>query len=78
APAAARVIGAALPWVPCLAEALPFDLPTVLAMAEGSSLIAGANHVREGIVVKPINERTDSEVGRVCLKVVSNGYLERA
>ena len=78
APAEAKEIGASLPWVPCLAEAFPFDLAAVLAMAEGPSLIPGANHIREGIVVKPIKERTDLEVGRVCLKIVSNGYLERA
>ena len=28
--------------------------------------------------VKPIQERTDPIVGRVCLKVVGNSYLERA
>ena len=55
-----------------------FDLDAVLVLAEGNSLVPGANHMREGIVVKPIKERTDPEVGRVCLKVVSNAYLEKA
>ncbi len=75
--AEARQIGAALPWVPLLSESTSFDLETILALAEGKSLIAGATHIREGIVVKPLLERTHPEVGRVCLKVVANGYLER-
>lgn len=78
APAEARELGATLPWVPVLERAFPFELAAVLVLAEGPSLIPGAQHVREGIVVKPLVERTDSEIGRVCLKVVSNGYLERA
>lgn len=75
--AAARRLGASLPWVPLISEATPFDLETILALAEGASLVDGANHIREGIVVKPLHERTHPEVGRVCLKVVANGYLER-
>lgn len=67
-----------LPWVPRLATTLPFSLETVLALAEGHSLVPGANHIREGIVVKPLVERTSLEVGRVCMKVVSNAYLEKA
>jgi hypothetical protein len=54
-----------------------FDAERVFALAEGPSLIPGANHLREGIVVKPMRERTDLEVGRVCLKVVSNAFLEK-
>lgn len=40
APAEAREIGATLPWVPCLAEAMPFDLAAILELAEGPNLIA--------------------------------------
>lgn len=67
-----------LPWVPLIESRFPFDLQTILAMAEGPSLIAGAKHVREGIVVKPMQERWHESIGRVNLKVVGNGYLERA
>lgn len=67
-----------LPWVPTIAAGIPFDLDQVLALAEGPSRVPGADHVREGCVVKPMHERTDPKVGRVCLKVVGNGYLERA
>lgn len=73
----ARDLAPDLPWVPTVADGIPFDLETVLALAEGPSLVPRANHVREGIVVKPLVERTSLEVGRVNLKVVGNGYLER-
>ena len=70
----AREIGIGLPWVPHVANLL-FDMEAVVALAEGPSLVKGADHVREGVVVKPLKERTDPEIGRVQLKVVANGYL---
>ncbi len=66
-----------LPWVPRVAANMPFDADRVFALAEGASLIPGADHLREGIVVKPMEERTDLDIGRVCLKVVSNAFLEK-
>ena len=36
-----------------------------------------ADHVREGIVIKPLTPRTDSKIGRVILKVISEEYLMR-
>lgn len=80
APVEARALSTpfGLPWVPTIAEAVPFELERILELAEGPSLVPGADHVREGCVVKPVVERTDPTVGRVCLKVVGNGYLERA
>jgi RNA ligase (TIGR02306 family) len=66
-----------LPWVPLIGRE-PFRLSRVLELAEGNSLVPGAAHVREGCVVKPVRERTDPEIGRVILKVIGNGYLERA
>ncbi len=76
-PVEARELGRALPWVPVIAYGVPYDLDQMLVMAEGESLIPGAKHVREGCVVKPMAERTDPLVGRVCLKIVGNGYLEK-
>ncbi len=32
-------------------------------------------HMREGVVVKPLHERTDPKLGRVVLKYVSDLYL---
>ena len=36
-----------------------------------------ADHIREGVVVKPVTERFHQAVGRVILKVVGAGYLEK-
>ncbi len=74
----AREIAPELPWVPTIADGLAFDLEAILALAEGPSLIPGAGHLREGCVVKPLLERADMRLGRVCLKVVGNGYMERS
>lgn len=67
-----------LPWVPVLEHAAPFDFDRVCELAEGRSLVPGADHVREGVVVSPLAERYDPVVGRVKLKWVGAGYLERA
>jgi RNA ligase (TIGR02306 family) len=79
APIAARELSTpfGLPWVPTISEGIPFELEQILELAEGPSLVPGADHVREGCVVKPVVERTDPTVGRVCLKVVGNSYMER-
>jgi len=73
----ARKIGAELKWVPIVYEG-PFNEANLKKLADGKSLIPGADNIREGIVVKPQVERTDPEIGRVQLKLVSNEYLERA
>jgi RNA ligase (TIGR02306 family) len=65
-----------IPVVPLVAVT-NFNIDIILSIAEGQSLIPGANHTREGVVVKPIEERTDLEIGRVILKCVSLGYLTR-
>jgi len=71
-----------VPTVPVVAGdprfGFSFDLDAVLALAEGPSLVPGADHVREGVVVRPLGERTHPAIGRVMLKIVGNGYLERA
>ena len=65
-----------VPQVPVLAT-MPFGFDAVCALAEGPSMMPGADHVREGCVVKPLTERWDEHIGRVCLKVVGAGYLEK-
>ena len=55
----------------------PFDEKLIYEMAEKDSSWPKANHMREGVVVVPEIERTDPEIGRVLLKVVSNRYLEK-
>lgn len=67
-----------LPWVPTLYVG-PYAWSMVEALAEGPSMIPGAAHVREGCVVKPLVERGNDVVGgRVNLKVIGNGYLEKS
>lgn len=75
-PLSARVEASTLPWVPCLTR-MPFSLDAILAQAEGPSLLSGAGHIREGCVVKPMQERRDDLVGRVCLKAIGNDFFLR-
>jgi RNA ligase (TIGR02306 family) len=56
---------------------MPFDFEKLQKLADGPSLILGANHMREGIVIKPIKERRHYKLGRVMVKMVSNAYLEK-
>jgi len=63
--------------VPCLGI-MSFDVEKFKTLADGNTLVPGANHIREGIVIRPIKERTDPHLGRVILKVVSNAYLEKS
>ena len=66
-----------IPTVPLISIGEPLDKSKVLELAEGQSLFKGANHVREGVVVKPMIERQSDEIGRVILKIVGNGYYEK-
>lgn len=51
--------------------------PELISLSEGKTTIAGASHVREGIVIKPVVERNDPHFGRVILKLAGEGYLTR-
>lgn len=46
-------------------------------LCEGKSTYPGAKHIREGIVIRPLVERHDDRIGRVCPKLVGKGYLLR-
>jgi hypothetical protein len=46
-------------------------------LVDGKSQVLGANHIREGIVIRPCKERHVAGLGRLQLKVVSNNFLER-
>jgi RNA ligase (TIGR02306 family) len=64
-------------WVPLIYRG-PFDGKMLLEMSDKlNSQWPVANHLAEGLVVKPIKERYSNKVGRVQLKMVSNRYLER-
>lgn len=59
-----------VPCVPFLSQ-LSYNFDDITKLAEGKTLIKGADHVREGCVVKPLQERFHDEVGRVILKVIN-------
>lgn len=65
----------ALPLVPVLYRG-PWS-PELRSYAEGPSTVPGANHVREGMVVRPVKERWDDRIGRVILKIHGESYLTR-
>jgi len=56
----------------------PYSFDKMKELSSGKSLLAeqnGVDHIREGIVVQPIKERTNEKLGRVILKFVSDDYL---
>ncbi len=61
--------------VPVVAS-IPFNLDTIKKYSEGNTLLMEDNaHIREGVVVKPLQERRDPKLGRCILKYVSDQYL---
>lgn len=54
----------------------PFDKELLAEKATGNSMVPGAGHIREGVVTKPIHERSARGLGRIQLKLVSNKFLE--
>jgi RNA ligase (TIGR02306 family) len=65
-----------IPYVPVLFDG-PYDRDHMLALADGNTLVGGAAHIREGIVIHAVNERNDEKAGRAVLKIVSDAYLEK-
>lgn len=55
----------------------PYNLDTIKTLADGLSTVSGANHIREGVVIRPCSERHVRGLGRLQLKVVSNKFLEQ-
>lgn len=47
----------------------------LLQLADGKSVMSGAGHIKEGIVIKPIIEKADPAIGRVIAKHISEKYL---
>lgn len=73
----AEVESRGVPVVPLIHPSLPYSLESLAELAEGPSFVPGANHVREGVVVKARHERWHQSIGRVILKLVGAGYLEK-
>jgi RNA ligase (TIGR02306 family) len=53
----------------------PYSVEAVRAVSGGATTIGDGGHIREGVVVRPVIERTDPKVGRVILKYLSDEYL---
>lgn len=52
--------------------------PECLAYTRGKETISGKEaHVREGIVIRPVKERYELDIGRVILKSINEDYLLR-
>ena len=66
-----------IPTVPLLYRG-PYDRDLIKGLAEGKTTWTGsADVLREGCVVVPERERYDRHVGRIALKCVGAGFLER-
>jgi RNA ligase (TIGR02306 family) len=63
-------------WVPTLYRG-PFNLDIVKSFVDGPSVVSGAKHIREGIVIRTARERHQRGVGRCQLKIVSNLFLDK-
>lgn len=65
-----------IPIVPSLA-CIPFSLHGIKELSEGKTTLLPEEtaHIREGVVVKPIRERTHPKLGRCVLKYLSDTYL---
>ncbi len=55
----------------------PFSREVMYSHTDGKTVIGGGVHIREGVVVTPVQERRDDMIGRVILKSVSGDYLTR-
>jgi RNA ligase (TIGR02306 family) len=66
----------ALERVPVLYRG-PFSTAVMSEHTNGSTVLGGAAHIREGVVITPVVERRDDRLGRVILKSVSPDYLLR-
>ena len=64
-------------FVPCLYRG-PFSKEVLAKYTDGKETASGTGaHMREGVVVRPAEERRHNEIGRVILKSVSEKYLLR-
>lgn len=51
-----------------------YSIDKIKELSIGNTTLGG-DHIREGVVVKPLRERTDPKTGRVILKYLSDEYL---
>lgn len=62
-----------VPTAPLVAQG-PFEFDQIAALAVRNTQLGSG--IAEGVVVKPLDGRTDSTFGRVMLKVINPAYLE--
>lgn len=55
----------------------PYNAEEIKKLVDGKTTVPGANHIREGVVVRPVPEQSVTGLGRLHLKLVSNAYLEK-
>lgn len=55
----------------------PYSHEIVETFISGRSFIEGADHIREGVVIKPVNGRFNDKFDRLILKAVSPEYLSK-
>ena len=55
----------------------PFSRAVMYEHTDGRTVVGSGAHLREGVVVVPLAERRDDQIGRVILKSVSGDYLTR-
>lgn len=65
-----------IPTAPRLYEGV-YDLERIIALSRGNTNINGAEHIREGLVVKCIKEESQPRVGRLIFKYINDDYLIR-
>ena len=54
-----------------------FDMEAIKKLVDGQSMVEGAKHIREGVIINAAEERHVRGLGRLQLKIVSNAYLEK-
>lgn len=55
----------------------PYNRKVIDELATGDTVMGNGKHIREGIVIKPIQERRDTKLGRINLKHINEAYLLR-
>ena len=73
---AREIVGDYFLWAPELYRG-PFDASLAVDISMKDSSWHSANHLSEGVVIRPVRERVDPNLGRVHLKLVSPRYLEK-
>jgi hypothetical protein len=69
-------MGSGLPYVPILSQAyiLPKTIDELVVTATGKSQL-NDEAMREGIVLRPLTEMQDEDLGRLSFKVINPEYL---